>query len=327
MASHLAIRKKKVKRMVKPELLISPKNIQEIGLLATAGASAFVIGDARFCTMVRGSFQEKELAQAVKLAHDLGKKIYLTIDAIFPNALLEQLETYLNEIKHVNFDAIRVADLGAYKLIKEIMPECGIHFVDAMMLTNHFTVNYWAKKGVSRVKLAHELTLDEVLEIKKEATSQVEILVQGAPLMFTSRRTLVENYLDFQRTVGKDTTIMSNQNFLFDEERDLYYPIIENEHGTHIYGGSDVCMVDELAELLAAGIDVFYIEGFTYGTEELVKMMGLYRMAVDLATNDKEKYNKFRLAIHAEADKLQPEKRRMDRGFYYKPTIYKNQRV
>jgi putative protease len=145
--------------------------------------------------------------------------------------------------------------------------------------------------------------------------------------MFTSRRTLVENYLDFQRTVGKNTTVASDGNFLFDEERDLYYPIIENEHGTHIYGGNDVCMVDDLAGLLAAGIDVFYIEGFTYDTEELVKVIELYRMSIDLAANDKEKYSKVGLAIYAEVDKLQPEERRMDRGFYYKPTIYKSQRV
>lgn len=311
--------------MFKPELLTNPKNRQEIELLATAGACAFVIGDARFCTMVRGSFQEKDLAPAVKLAHALGKKIYLSIDAIFPNALLAQLEIYLKNIKHVNFDAIRVADLGAYMLVKQIMPESLVHFVDAMMLTNYCTVNYWAKKGVSRVKLAHELTLDEVLEIKKEATSEIEILVQGAPLMFTSRRTLVENYLDYQRTVGKNATIVSDGNFLFDKERDLYYPIIENQHGTHIYGGNDVCMVDDLARLLAVGIDVFYLESFTYRAEELVKMMGLYRLAVDLAVNDKDKYKKVGPAIHAQADKLQPEMRRMDRGFYYKPTIYKNQ--
>lgn len=310
--------------MAKPELLTSPKNIQEIQLLATAGASAFVIGNARFCTMVRGSFQEKDLEEAVKFVHLRGKKIYLSIDAIFPNALLAELEIYLNEIKHVAFDAIRVADLGAYMLIKQIMPDMPIQFVDAMMLTNHFTVNYWAKIGITRAKLAYELTLDEVLEIKKEATSEIEVLVQGAPLMFTSRRKLVENYLDFQRAVGKHVTVAEAGNLLFDEERNLYYPIIENEHGTHIYGGNDVCMVDDLAELLSAGIDVFYIESFTYEIEELVKIVGLYRMAIDLATNDKEKYHKAGLALYAEVDKRQPEKRNMDRGFYYKPTIYKN---
>jgi len=311
--------------MVKPELLINPKSQEEMALLAAAGASAFVIGDARFATLVRGSFEEKELEEAVNFAKTLEKKVYLLIDAIFPNALLAQLEVYLHEIKELSFDGVRVADLGASLLVKQLMPKTPIHFVDAMMLTNHFTVNYWAKKGMARAKLAHELTLAEVLDIKKEATSEIEILIQGVPLMFTSRRTLIENYLEFQRIAGKNVTLTEDSHALFDQERDLYYPIIENQHGTHIYGGSDVCMIDDLTELLAVGIDVFYIESFTYPTEKLVALLKLYHMALDLAMDDPDKYRKVGPALYAEADKLQSENRRLDRGFYYKPTIYKNQ--
>ena len=307
------------------ELLVAPKDIDELRRLAEAGATGFVIGNAHFALVVRGSFQAKALEAAVSLAHSLGKKIYLLVDAIFPNALLTELETYLKDIKHLPFDGIRVADLGVYLLIKQIMPEMLVHFVDAMVLTNYDTVNYWASKGMGRVRLAHELTLDEVLEIKNRANCEIEILIHGAPLMFTSRRKLVDNYLDFQRKMGHTVTVSEDLSFLFDKERALYYPITQNEHGTHIYGGNDVCMVDDLAKLLAARIDVLYIEGFTYETKELVKVVQLYKMAVDLADVDPEKYSKVGLALYAEGEKLQAENRRMDRGFYYKPTIYKNQ--
>jgi len=308
-----------------PELLVAPKDVAELELLTEAGATAFVVGDARFALVVRGSFQGKALEEAVKLAHTLEKKIYLLVDAIYPNHLLAELEIYLASVKHLPFDGIRVADLGAYMLIKQILPVMPIQFVDAMMLTNHYTVNYWASKGIARARLAHELTLDEVLEIKKAAIPEIEVLIQGAPLMFTSRRKLVDNYLDFQHTLGKNVTIAEDGNFLFDEERNLYYPITQNEHGTHIYGGNDVCMIDALAELLAAGIDVLYVESFTYQTEELVKVIQLYKMATSLATVEPEKYTKVGMALYAEVEKLQPKLRRTDRGFYYKPTIYKNQ--
>ena len=308
-----------------PELLVAPKNIVEIGALAKAGACAFVVGDVRFALVVGGSFQGENLEAAVRLVHSLEKKIYLLVDAIFPNELLVKLATYLQEVKDLPFDGIRVADLGAYTLIKQIMPAIPIHFVDAMMLTNHFTVNYWASKGIFRARLAHELTLNEVLEIKNNASCEIEILIQGAPLMFTSRRKLVDNYLDFQRVVGKDVTVSSGGNFLFDKERDLYYPITQNEHGTYIYGGNDVCMVDALIELLTAEIDVLYIESFTYEIEDLVKVVQLYKMAIDLAGVDSEKYGKVGMALYIEVEKLQQELRRTDRGFYYKPTIYKNQ--
>jgi len=308
-----------------PELIVAPKNVAEIRVLAEAGACAFVVGDARFALAIRGSFSEKCLEEAVNLTHSLGKKIYLLADAIFPNALLAELATYLPKVKRLLFDGIRVADLGAYMLIKQMMPEMPIQFVDAMMLTNHYTVNYWAVKGMIRTRLAHELTLDEVLEIKSRATCEIEVLIQGAPLMFTSRRKLVDNYLEFQHTLGKKVTVSAAGNFLFDKERDLYYPITQNDHGTHIYGGNDVCMVDALTELLTAGIDALYIESFTYETEDLVKILQLYKMAIKLVAVDSKKYGKVGMVLYTEVEKLQQKLRRTDRGFYYKPTIYKNQ--
>ena len=309
-----------------PEILVAPKNLTEIPLLAEAGATAFVIGDERFALFLRGSFCITDLEQAVEKVHSLGAKVYLLIDAIFPNKLLDELTTYLQEIKHIPFDGIRIADLGAMMLIREIFPNMSLHFVDAMMLTNHFTVNYWVERGVQRVRLAHELTLDEVLAIKEEATCEIELLIQGAPLMFTSRRKLVDNYLEFQRRFSsKNITIKTDGNFLYDAERNFYYPLVENAHGTHIYGGNDVCMVDALSEIAHAGIDVLYIESFTYTkTEDLVAVVNLYKMAIDLLTVEPKKYEKAQAGLFAEVAKRQGLNRQTDRGFYYKPTIYKN---
>ena len=323
MALRLVI-EKRWKRM-ETELLVAPKSLSELALLAEAGATAFIVGDSRFALVTRGSFEGESLEETVNLAHSLGKRIYLLIDAIYPNELLTQLETYLKSMKHLTFDGIRVADLGAYMLIKKMLPKMPIQFVDAMMLTNYFSVNYWKSKGMMRARLAHELTLDEVVEIKNQATCEIEVLIQGAPLMFTSRRKLVDHYLDFQRSIGKNVTLAEDGNFLFDEERALYYPITQNEHGTHIYGGTDVCMIDDLGLLLGVGIDALYIEGLTYETESFVKVIQLYKMALDLATVDPEKYRKVGMALYAEVEKLQAKNRRTDRGFYYKPTIYKNQ--
>jgi len=183
----------------KTELLVAPKQLAEIELLAVAGADAFVVGDARFALCGHSSVQESHLLEAISSAHARRKRLYLLADALMPNALLTEFAVYLQQVKHLPFDGIRVADIGAYWLVREIIPTVAVHLVDAMMLTNYETVNYWATKGVKRVRLAHELTYDEVLAIKSAATPEVEVLIQGAPLMFTSRRQLLNNYLTYQR--------------------------------------------------------------------------------------------------------------------------------
>lgn len=309
----------------KTELLVAPIDITEMKLLAAAGADAFVIGSEKFMLCGRGYFEINTLAEAVEIAHQLGKKIYLAVDAVFPNDLLKELETYLTTIKTIPFDGIRYADLGAYMLIKDMLTDIPLHFVDGMMLTNYETVNYWFERHISRVRLASELTLAEVLEIKSNATNEVEILIHGPSLMFTSRRKLVENYLDFQESIGRKVEMTKEHHFLHDPERELYYPIIENVHGTHIFSGTDVCMIDDLGKLLQVGVDVLYVERFNDETERLIKIIHLYKMAIELAVVDKEKYAKVGRALYVEVEKLQGEFRQLDRGFYYKPTIYKNQ--
>jgi len=308
--------------MKKPELLVTPKNSEEIKTLLNAGADAFILGNAEFQSRGRGDFSFQDMAEGARMIHEQGKKVYLAIDAIMDNDMVNKLRASLKDFCELKIDAIRVADLGAYMIVREMMPGTDVHFSDAMMLTNHVTANYWINKGATRTTLAPEITLEDVLQIKKEATGEVEILIHGASFMFTSRRRLIENYLTFQKEFGKEITLVESGNMLYDEERHLYYPIWENKHGTHILSGSDVCMIDDLSELIDVGVDSFRIDSIADG-EHLEKLVSFYKVAVDLCISDRSKYEKARSVLHQEVAKLQMKNRPLDKGFYYKPTIYK----
>ena len=308
--------------MNKPELLVTPKNLDEIERLLAAGADAFILGNGDFQSRGRGDFSFEEMAKGARIIRAQHKKAYIAIDAIMDNNMINKLRASLKDFSNLDVDAVRVADLGAYMLVCEMLPDVPIHFSDAMMLTNYFTANYWIGKGAMRTTLAPEITLDNVLKIKKEAQGEVEVLIHGACFMFTSRRRLIENYLAFQKALGKDVTLSESGNTLYDEERRLHYPIWENEHGTHIFSGTDVCMIDELAELIDAGVDSFRIDSIG-NTEQLGKLVSLYRWAIDLCQDDRPRYQKVTSVLYDEACKLQPKHRPLDKGFYYKPTIYK----
>ena len=307
-----------------PELVVSPRNLDELRMLIDAGADAFVLGSSKFVNFSRGSFYGDSLSLAVDVVRAAGRKVYLSIEAIMSNDLIDDLRVYLESVRHLDFDGVRVVDPGAFLLVRELMSNVSVHFTDSMMLVNYFTANYWMGLGASRVKLASEIVLDDVLRIKGEASGGIEVLVHGASMMFTSRRKLVANYLDFLHEQGKDVTMTLDGNFLFDEERNLYYPILENEHGTHILSGSDVCMIDDLDGFVDAGIDAFYVDGFVHDSDDFCRIVGLYRMAIDLLIRDRAEYDRVKSAIYNEIVKLQSDVRPLDSGFYYKPTIYKN---
>lgn len=67
--------------------------------------------------------------------------------------------------------------------------------------------------------------------------------------------------------------------FLHDKERGNKYPIFEDENGTHIMSPNDVCMIDELEDLMDAGIDSFKIDGVLKSPEYLTEVTRMYREA------------------------------------------------
>jgi putative protease len=124
--------------------------------------------------------------------------------------------------------------------------------------------------------------------------------------------------------MGKDLKKIENSRvaYLHDKERDTRYPIFQDENGTHIMSPNDMCLIEELGEMLDVGVDAFKIDGIFKSTEYLVKVTQLYRKAIDLYCNEPDTYQELKVELHAEIEQIQPENRPIDTGFYFKETVY-----
>ena len=69
--------------------------------------------------------------------------------------------------------------------------------------------------------------------------------------------------------------------FLHDKERENKYPIFEDENGTHIMSPNDMCVIDELQDMIEAGVDSFKIDGILQSSEYILAVTKLYRKAID----------------------------------------------
>jgi putative protease len=116
----------------------------------------------------------------------------------------------------------------------------------------------------------------------------------------------------------KDTKNM----FLLDKERGNKYPIFEDENGTHIMSPNDVCIIDELEEMIDAGVDSFKIDGILKSIDYLVDVTKKYRQAIDLCVENREKYEEVKEALLEELEAIQPKNRMLDTGFFFKETVY-----
>ena len=104
--------------------------------------------------------------------------------------------------------------------------------------------------------------MDAIIEIKEHAEVEIEVQVHGMVNMFQSKRSLLGNYFEYQ---GKELEVQNRKfekdMFLHDKERGNKYPIYEDENGTHIMSPDDLCIIDELQDMIEAGIDSFKIDG------------------------------------------------------------------
>ena len=309
--------------MKTPELLVTPTSVSDILPLIEAGADAFVIGEQRYGLRLAGEFSRSDIESAIQIAHQHGKKVYVAMNALFHNELVDELAGYVRFLNDAGADAIIFGDPAVLMTVREETPGMKLHWSTETTGTNWFTCNYWGEKGAKRAVLAREINMDAICEIAENAKVEIEVQVHGMSCMFQSKRTLIGNYFEYQGKAMAIENRQANKNmFLHDAERGNKYPIFEDFNGTHIMSPNDMCIIDELQDMLEAGVDCFKIDGILKDREYLVGVTKLYRQAIDAYVKDPDEYEDIKDSLLEEAEQLQPENRSLDTGFFFKETVY-----
>lgn len=313
-----------MRKVKKPELLVTPQSTKHVKALIEAGADAFVIGEQQFGLRLAGEFTVAQVEEATNLIHAAGKKVYVAVNALFHNDRIEALEAYVQEMQRIGVDALLFGDPAVVMAVREFGITIPLHWSAETIATNWFQVNYWGERGAKRAVLARELSLDEVIEIKENTEHEIEVQVHGMTCMFQSKRKLLGNYFLYRDEVMEIEQRKDSKNmFLHDKERKNKYPIYEDINGTHIFSPNDMCIIDELTELFEAGIDSLKFDGVLQSFDYVVSVTNLYRQAIDTYFEQGEDaYESLKDELLAKIEEIQPELRPLDTGFIYKETVY-----
>jgi len=305
------------------ELLVTPKSVVHLEQLIDAGADAFLVGEQQFGLRLAGEFTIEDIEISVSLAHVAQKKVYVAMNALYHNDRVDLLRPYMEKLAAIGVDGITFGDPAVVMIKREAGLDIPLHWNTEMTATNWFTANYWGKRGANRAVLARELSMDEIIEIKVNAEVAVEVQVHGMTCMFQSKRSLLGNYFLYQDKAMEVENRSNNKNmFLHDKERNNTYPIYEDANGTHIFSPNDMCIIDELSDMLEAGIDSFKIDGVLQEPTYVTNVTKLYRRAIDAYMQSPEQYNNIKNDLLLEIEEMQPELRPLDTGFFFKETVY-----
>ena len=276
----------------KPEVLSPAGDRERLDMALAYGADAvYLAGSAFGMRAFAGNFDRDGLRDAVSAAHARGVRVHVACNTLARNHEAAQLPEYLEYLDAIGADAVIAAGPEVLDLCKRHAPHVQVHMSTQTGITNYEMARVWHELGASRVILARELSLEEVAELKARAPRglEVECFVHGAMCVSWSGRCLLSNYLtgrDASR--GACAQPCRYQYALMEEKRPgEYFPIFEENGETFILNSRDMCMIDYIPELMAAGVDSLKIEGRAKSAYYAAMTTAAYRRAVDAAAENR----------------------------------------
>ena len=272
------------------ELLAPAGDMERLHMALAYGADAVYLAGTTFgMRAFAGNFDHDRLRKAVQLAHAKGVRVHVTCNTMPRNDEIAALPQWLEFLQDAGVDAIIAADVGVLALAKRHAPKVQVHISTQASIVNYQSANAWHDLGASRVILARELSLDEIAAIRARtpASLEIEAFVHGAMCVSYSGRCLLSNYMtnssrDSNR--GACAQPCRYQYTLMEEKRPgEHFPVFEDERGTYILNSRDMCMIDHIPELMAAGLNSLKIEGRAKSAYYAAIVTGAYRHAIDAA--------------------------------------------
>jgi len=306
-----------------PTLLAPAGSMRPFLTALRFGADAVYCGAKQYGLRAQASnFSERELEEAVRLAHDAGAQINLTLNIFAFDGDLPGMVRAAKAAHEIGVDAAIVSDLGAIACIHREVPGLDIHVSTQANATNSATARIYKTLGASRVVLARELTFEQIEGMARELGDEIELetFIHGAICMSHSGRCMLSSFLNGRSANRGACSQPCRWTYTLHERTrpEEAMPIEEDARGTAILSSRDMCMMDHLPRLMESGVSCFKIEGRMKTEIYIATVVGAYRRAMDAYAKDPAAYagnEALRMQLRRELDKVSH--RVYDTGFYF----------
>lgn len=294
----------------KIELLMPAGDLTRLKVSLLYGADAVFIGGKKFSLRAKASnFTIEDIAEGVKFAHALNKKIYVTVNIIPHCDDLNNIEEYLLSLDKINVDAIIVSSLFIIETVKKLNLKLECHVSTQVSAVNEEYVKFYESLGCTRVVLARECSLNEIKKIKEHTNSELEVFIQGGLCSSYSGKCTLSNYFvcrDANRggcahSCRWDYKLYQNNNLISDDIFKI--------------ASKDLMGIRLVKDLIEIGVSSLKVEG-RMKSVNYVALVGLtYRKIIDAIYENKLTED---LLLNAERILKSIESRPLTQGFLNK---------
>ena len=239
------------------------------------GADAIYLATERFGARAYAkNLTIEELKKGLQLCHELGKKIYVTVNTELKENEVEDCKEYIKELHHIGVDGVIVADFSMVNFIIKHCPGLEAHISTQVGLKDLNDVYFFDKLGAKRCVLAREVSFDEIKKIKETTSMPLEIFAHGALCVSYSGGCLFSSMLTLRSGNRGRCAQNCRRNYKLYKDNKLV------EEGFHL-SMRDLNTSFYLKDLQNIGVNSLKIEGRMKDPEYVKIVVSEYRKKMD----------------------------------------------
>ncbi|MBR4801197.1 MAG: U32 family peptidase [Bacteroidales bacterium] len=254
--------------------LLSPARNSEIGIAAIdCGADSVYIAAPKYGARVQAGNSFEDIKVLCAYAHRFGAKVYLTLNTILYNNELKEAQAYLWEAYRSGIDAVIVQDFALLKMDRPPIPLFASTQTDIRTPEKAALLE---ALGFKRLILARELSLEQIREIRKATSAELEFFVHGALCVSCSGQCYLSQYLTGRSANRGECAQACRSNYdLVDENGNV---LVKD---TPLLSLKDFNLSSRLEDLIDAGITSFKIEGRLKNISYVKNIVRKYDLALN----------------------------------------------
>ena len=267
------------------ELLAPVRDEVSFSAALNAGADAVYLGLGQL--NMRASSRGIEPAALVGIVgrgHERGVKVYVTLNTIVFDGELTVVDELLAVCRQAAVDGVICWDPAVIERVREL--GLRVHVSTQASVANVAAARFYEGLGARRVVPARELSIEQVRELKRGTSLEVEGFAHGAMCVSVSGRCFMSQYESGRSANRGDCLQPCRRRYRVTDVETGEELAIETggQSGTgegYVMSPNDLCTLPILDQLVEAGVDGLKIEGRSRSAEYVKVVVGAYRRGLD----------------------------------------------
>ncbi len=257
----------------KIELLAPAKN-KHIAITAIdSGADAVYVGYSKFGARSAAGNSLEDIKEIIDYAHIFGVKVYVTLNTIFTDNEIAELEKLINNLYEINSDGIIIQDMGILELNLPPIP-----IIASTQCHNNTLekIKFLEETGFKRVILPREFSLEEIKNISENTNIEIETFIHGALCVSYSGQCYLSQAIGGRSANRGECAQPCRKKYSLVDEKGKF--IAKNKY---LLSLKDFNLSSHLKDLISAGVTSFKIEGRLKDESYIKNVVSFYRKQID----------------------------------------------